>query len=64
MIEFITNLMGQLIDIAQLIIGYITQQLPGGAPDCSDWVNPDDWYPGGTWPDGTPIPEDIICGDA
>ncbi|MGV0870003.1 hypothetical protein [Corynebacterium kalidii] len=64
MIEFITNLMGQLIEITHLVIGYIAQQLPGATPDCSDWVNPGDWYPGGTWPDGTPIPDDIVCGDA
>ncbi|MGJ0182038.1 hypothetical protein [Corynebacterium glyciniphilum] len=36
MVEFLGNLLQQLIEIAQLIIGYVTQGLPGGAPECPE----------------------------
>ena len=30
--------------------------------NCDEREHPADHYPGGTWPDGSPIPEGITCG--
>lgn len=64
MFDFLGNLLQQLIDIMQQIIGSATRGNPGNTPDCSDWIAPGAWHQDGTWPDGSPIPEDIVCGDA
>ena len=29
--------------------------------NCDEWEHPADHYPGGTWPDGSPIPEGITA---
>jgi hypothetical protein len=48
------------------LIGWLVHAIFGGTPgqdiDCSDWTNPADFSPGGVWPDGTEIAEDITCG--
>lgn len=36
MFEFLGNLFNQLIEIAQLVISYITQGLPGAPPTCPE----------------------------
>lgn len=30
--------------------------------DCSNWVPPEQFYPGGVWPDGSPIEPGAQCG--
>lgn len=32
------------------------------APDCSGWMPPEEFYPGGVWPDGSPIEPGAQCG--
>lgn len=50
MFEFLGNLLQQLIEIAQLVIGYISQGLPGGTPECPEM------------PEGTFAGGDTACG--
>ncbi|WP_255372559.1 hypothetical protein [Corynebacterium sp. CNJ-954] len=42
MFEFLGNLLQQLIEIAQLVIGYITQGIPGGGGGTEEWPLPED----------------------
>ncbi|WP_186314533.1 MULTISPECIES: hypothetical protein [Corynebacterium] len=50
MFEFLGNLFQQLIEIAQLVINYITQGLPGGTPECPEM------------PEGAFAGDDATCG--
>lgn len=56
-----------MIDILNCLWSVIDQFLPhfpvtGPQIDCSGWVPPEDFYPGGVWPDGSPIEPGTQCG--
>lgn len=56
-----------MIDILNLLWSIIDQFLPHFMVkepqiDCSNWVPPEEFYPGGVWPDGSPIEPGAQCG--
>lgn len=56
-----------MINILNCLWSVIDQFLPNfpvadAQIDCSDWVPPEEFYPGGVWPDGSQIEPGAQCG--
>jgi|GEM_PF-4914065 len=56
MIEFL-NYLWSVIDPFLPHLPVVEPQI-----DCSNWVPPEEFYPGGVWPDGSPIEPGAQCG--
>lgn len=55
------NIFQDMLDCVTQFIGNIIHPAAPGI-DCSTWVPPEEFYPGGVWPDGSPIEPGAQCG--
>lgn len=59
---FFIAIIEAVVQLSTQLTGSLFSGVPGGGVDCSQWVPPEEFYPGGVWPDGSPIEPGAQCG--